>query len=196
VTEIDGQNYTVDALEMPSKHLWRDDVVQQAIHITEAAVLIYDVTAPDSLRLARGLQELVRDTIDATGAATGQRRRDYGLVLVGNKSDIDDEDRRVSWAEGSRTAAAFDGPTSRCAFLEVSARSGDNVATLFPHIGREILRLRRLNQQARRETREPPPPLPIEAVRTLPVLRAPPKHHGGIWKRIRRPFSRQGVATV
>jgi GTPase SAR1 family protein len=177
VIEIEGQNYMVDTLEMPSKHLWRDDVVQQAIHITEAAILVYDVTAPDSLRLVRGLYELIRDTIGT---------REYGLTLVGNKSDVDDEDRRVSWSEGSKLAAAFE---AKCAFMEVSAKTGDNIGSIFPHVGREILKLKWINQQRKEQAENVVNKLP-------PPINVSPKHRGGIWKRIRRPFSRRAVATI
>jgi GTPase SAR1 family protein len=156
---------------MPSKHLWRDDVVQQAIHITEAAILVYDVKTPESLRLAQGLHDLIKETIGT---------REYGLTLVGNKSDVDDEERRVPWSEGSKMASNFQ---VKCAFMEVSAKSGDNIGAIFQQVGREILKLKWINQQRKEQAED------------LIRLRSSPKSlpkRMGIWKRISRPFSRRG----
>jgi hypothetical protein len=134
---IEHRPYTVDALEFPSKNLSSDPHLKQAIDITEGAVLVYDVKSRASFDLvARGIQELIRDTIGGI--------REYGLVLVGNKSDCDVEEREVSWAEAHRASANFG---VRCAFMETSAKSGDNIDRLFPELGREILKLRFLMQQ-------------------------------------------------
>lgn len=100
--DLDGQPYLIDALEMPSKQLSSNPMLEQALAITEAAVLVYDVRDPESLTLTKGLAEFVRDYVAGAGAW-----RDYGLMLVGNKSDVDDEERQVSWAEGSKVAAGF-----------------------------------------------------------------------------------------
>lgn len=167
----------IDALELPSQHLWRDDVVQQAIHITEAAILVYDITNPDSLKLAQGLHDLIRDTVGT---------REYGLTLLGNKSDVEDEQRRVPWSEGSKAAANF---SIKCSFVEVSAKTGDNVNYIFPQVGREILKLKWLNQQRK-----------DHAENMMRMRQAAPKptqkQHKGVWWRISHPFSRRPMARV
>jgi len=184
---------------MPSKHLWRDDLVQQAINITEAAILVYDVTDPDSLRLARGLHELIRDTISGgpTTMATGQpsnsttspnnaAAREYALLLVGNKSD-DEAARRIAYSDGSKVATSFHVKTS---FMEVSARTGDQITLLFPKIAREILTLRSMNQQ-RKEFAEKMERMRVEAQE----MQA--KRKQGLWKRLSRPFFlRREVAQI
>ncbi|KAK0643120.1 P-loop containing nucleoside triphosphate hydrolase protein [Cercophora newfieldiana] len=159
--DIDGTPYTVDALEMPSKHLLSNPMLEQALAITEAAILIYDVRDSTTLSLVEGIADFMRETLSPqaqqpSGTSNPPSQRDYALMLVGNKSDVDDEDRAVPWATGSKTAAAIRVPNSAgggagCAFLEVSAKTGDNIDKIFPAVGKEILRLKRLNQQRREQ---------------------------------------------
>lgn len=187
--EIEGQTYMIDALEMPSKHLLSNPMLEQALGITEAAVLIYDVRDPASLRLAEGIAEFMRDTL------TG--KRDYGLMLVGNKSDADDEERKVPWAQGSKAAAAIRTPTqagansAACAFLEVSAKSGDNIEKLFPQVAREVLKLKWLTKQRREQAEK----AALERQAAHQAARAEPmKKKLGLWKVLSTPFLRRQSA--
>ncbi|OIW23689.1 P-loop containing nucleoside triphosphate hydrolase protein [Coniochaeta ligniaria NRRL 30616] len=177
--DLDGQPYLIDALEMPSKQISSNPMLEQALAITEAAVLVYDVRDPESLNLTKGLADFVRDYVGGAGAG-----RDYGLMLVGNKSDVDDEERQVSWAEGSRVAAGFRLPAGGiCAFVEVSAKTGDNVDKVFPSLAREVMKLKRLGQQ-RREQAERVARLAQLQV-TAPVS---PLKRRGLWKSLMTPF--------
>ena len=193
---------------MPSKHLWRDDLVQQAINITEAAIVVYDVTDPDSLRLARGLHELIRDTISGAPAiagpsnpsagqqpgmgygngangATTNGAREYALFLVGNKSEA--ESRRIAYSDGSKVATSWHVKTT---FMEVSAKTGDQITLLFPKIGKEILTLRSINQQ-RKEFAEKMERMKVEAQE----MQA--KRKQGLWRRLSRSFfARREVAQI
>jgi GTPase SAR1 family protein len=162
---------------MPSKHLWRDDLVQQAIHITEAAILVYDITSEESLRLTTGLHDLIRDTIGT---------REYGLTLMGNKSDCDDGERQVSWAEGSKAATAMQ---VRCAFMEVSAKNGDGIPNIFPQVCTEILKLKWINQQRKDQAEQAIKLRQQEAVMV-------PKRRKGLWKRLSPPWFRRQVAQT
>ncbi|KAK3373403.1 P-loop containing nucleoside triphosphate hydrolase protein [Lasiosphaeria ovina] len=179
LTLEDGRVYVVDALEMPSKHLLSNPMLAQAVDITEAAVLVYDVGNAASLRLAEGLAEFILDHITSSGPGG----RHYGLLLVGNKSDLDDSiavddkdvglasERELSLADGAAAAArirlpppspppsssAFSPETKTaapCPFLEVSAKTGANVDAIFPLVAHDILRLRRLNMLRYRERAE------------------------------------------
>lgn len=187
--DIDGAAYVVDALEMPSKHLLSNPMLEQALHITEAAVLVYDVGDPASLRLVEGIAEFMRDSI---GMA-----REYGLMLVGNKSDVDDEERQVSWAAGSKAAAAIRPPGnpqvvsgSGCGFVEVSAKTGDNVDKIFPQVGRDILKLKKLNQQRREQAER----LARERQEQRQTGTAPMRKKAGLWRMISTPFFRRQTA--
>ncbi|EFX02455.1 Ras GTPase [Grosmannia clavigera kw1407] len=187
--EIDGKTYTMGILEMPSQHLVLEAadrknrtrlkkkeganlapaaassanlMLEQALAITEAAVVVYDVGDAASFLKAWSLYELLQwqtgeasqpqpqtsrkktrhrgRKTEAAHTASGlvlqslhsQRRRPFSLLLVGSKSDADDGERCVAW----------DGR-----FLEASAKTGDNVSELFVRTGREILRQRQLFRQ-------------------------------------------------
>lgn len=279
----------------------------------QGAIIVYDVTSPSSLRLAQGIQELIRDTVGGSGpspapamataasspittthihsarqrqqtrnqqdigttmllsptsattnASTGTRdtrgtlssgadsgsvassttgttasdssapgsplyiattnpqpttpgtlaaaattprhqpqQRDYGVILVGNKSDVDllpphsQQQRAVSWSEGSRAATAFL-PGLRASFVEVSARTGEGVDPLFEAVAREILRLRRASQQ-RREREAAVRRMEEEqaakiAANSPPVTGTRDTKKRGLWRRISRPFFRREVA--
>ncbi len=119
--EVDGRRYVVDVLELPSKHIGSHTMLEQALTITEGAALIYDVSDPSSLTQARAVIAFVRDHVDGS--------RPYGLLLVGNKNDISDDERSVKPADGSDVAAAS---AARCAFVEVSAKTGHGIPDLFP----------------------------------------------------------------
>jgi len=111
--------YMIDALEMPSQHLSSDPMLAQALAITEAAVLVYDVGDPKSLQLAVGIAEFVSECLgspspspsptptpnpnpnpngttsnNTRGTAGGgilpTQQREYALMLVGNKADLPD----------------------------------------------------------------------------------------------------------
>jgi GTPase SAR1 family protein len=214
---------------MPSRHLSSNPLLEQAVAITEAAVLMYDVRDRDSFRLATRLAEFVRETTSGMGSgpnSTGMRR-EYGLMLVGNKADSDGEDgeRQVSWAEGrkaamvlSRAAAAGGVHTihgrmvlststvnvvadanspgapagaveTGCAFLEVSAKTGENVDNIFTHMARDVIRLRLLNQQRREEAER--------MMRMRQGLKTPgaetAKRRLGFWKTLTTPFFKRAV---
>ncbi|KAI2624983.1 P-loop containing nucleoside triphosphate hydrolase protein [Hypoxylon sp. NC1633] len=138
--KIGDQVYVLSALELPARDLLNQERFRHAVEITEAAVLVYDVES----RASFGLLQHVHDAIyDVVG---DDPERGYGLSLVGNNSDCDEERRQVSWAEGRDLAASF---RLGCAFLETSARTGDNVDKLFHMLGREVLKLRWFGRQRR-----------------------------------------------
>ncbi|KAI2778391.1 P-loop containing nucleoside triphosphate hydrolase protein [Daldinia loculata] len=140
ILRIEDQTYVVNALELPSRHLSSEEQLTQAVQITEAVVLVYDVKSRGSFILLQDVYNHIRDMIGQT--------RTYGLMLVGTNSDCEDEQREVSWAEGRKLAASFG---LGCAFLETSAKSGDNIDRIFPQLGREVLKLRWLSHQRREE---------------------------------------------
>lgn len=180
-------------LELPTKHLPSNPLLEQAIAITEAAVLVYAVDDPASFRMCIGLAEFIRNSVGASA-------RGYGLLLLGNKCDVDDEDRRVRWVEGSKAAAAVTsgvggprgsvgGPGLRCSFMEASAEGGENIRAIFPLLGREVLKLRWINQQ-RREQAERRLRLASGMVQTAPATPTA-KRRLGIWKTLTTPFFRR-----
>lgn len=73
------QTYVVDALEMPSKHLASDPMLEQALNITEAGVLVYDVSDPKSLQLVIGIAEFVKEYLDNVNGKP--RRSDHDQLF-------------------------------------------------------------------------------------------------------------------
>lgn len=137
---VEDQVYILDALELPPEHLSNEDRFQQAVQITEATILMYDVRSRASFDLVQTVYHLINDMVEETRA--------YGFILVGNNSDCDDEEREVSWIEGNKLAGSF---KPACVFLETSAKTGENVSKLFPRLGEEVLKLRWLNHQRREQ---------------------------------------------
>ncbi|KAI1501503.1 P-loop containing nucleoside triphosphate hydrolase protein [Biscogniauxia marginata] len=174
---VEEQPYILNILEFPPEHLPDTDAhshasLVQAIRMTDAAVLVYDVRRRDSFALLQGLHDVIYHEL-GTGTTTGfesqqhqneqrqPQRRDYALALVGTKCDGDDDSDGgegqgaqcqtiaaistvVSWAEGYKLARGF---RVRSTFVEASARTGENVEGLFAQLGRELVKLRRLRQQ-------------------------------------------------
>ena len=168
--EIDGKHYMVDALEMPSKHLASNTMLEQGLNITEGVVLLYDICDPSTLALVEGLEDIIKNSLG---------KRQYGLVLAGNKSDVNDEARKVSWADGKKAAESF---TLKCGFLEVSAKKGDNIAEIFSTLGDDILRMKQENQRRKEEADR-------ESILKLnQTMARPVKKKLGLWKTLTTPF--------
>ncbi|KAJ8111368.1 hypothetical protein ONZ43_g5639 [Nemania bipapillata] len=152
--EIRGQAYVVDALELAPSQLSEGQHLRHAVAITEAVVLIYDVRSRDSFLQVQELHQRIEEALAL------EERHDYGLILVGNKADGDETDeeegkdeshRAVTEGEGYELACHLGGGRTRCAFRETSARTGENVDSLFVLVATELLKLRQLRQQRREE---------------------------------------------
>lgn len=162
----------MDALELPVDHLSSPDHLTQALTITDAAVLVYDITSLASLTYLKSLSGTLHDALHAKATAPTKKRtnafsfhsspssredalaresrvaRPYHFLLLGAKNDAPPGAREVSWLEGQNAAGEFFGPGgvaggASASFMEVSARSGENVGAVFPSLGREVLRSRR-----------------------------------------------------
>lgn len=171
-------------LELPAEHLSSPDNLAQALTITDAAMLIYDVTNAASLAYLETLSGTLHNALHAKSHTTttptkkrsafpfvssSSSRKDaaiaaaavrpYHFLLVGTKSDVLPSAREVSWLEGQHAASELLGPGG-ASFLEVSARSGEGVGTVFSLLGREVLRGRREREEeeegeARRQLQRP-----------------------------------------
>ncbi|KAI8585964.1 P-loop containing nucleoside triphosphate hydrolase protein, partial [Geranomyces variabilis] len=99
---------------------------------TDACILVYDVTQPDSTKnLVRWLSEFIRQ-------ADIQDPETFPFVLVGNKIDV--VGRAVTKQHGQDLAQSSTGP-SRDASLplfEVSAKAGTRVDEIFAYIARNV----------------------------------------------------------
>ncbi|KAK0669009.1 P-loop containing nucleoside triphosphate hydrolase protein [Cercophora samala] len=139
--------YLIDALEFPSNQLSSNPLLEQALAITETAIILYDVTNPDSFRLARGVGEFIKEYFNPltpspnNSTNSGSNRRVYPVVLVANKCDTNhfqgDPARQVALEEGRAMAERIG-----VRYLEVSARTGEGVKGLFEGVGGEVLKVR------------------------------------------------------
>lgn len=174
---IESNLYTVDALELPVEHLSSPEHLTQALAITDAAVLVYDIIEPASLTYLKSLANSIYSSIhqgrtittptkkksgfhlpgSPTGRdtcnATHNNTRPYHFLLIGAKRDVPDSLREVSWLEGQIAAEEFFGPSGIAAgasvsFMEVSARTGEQVGAIFPSLCGEVLKSRRERQAA------------------------------------------------
>ncbi|KAI0514477.1 P-loop containing nucleoside triphosphate hydrolase protein [Xylaria bambusicola] len=153
--EIKEQTYVVDALELEPSQLSEGHYLRHAVAITEAAVLTYDVRSRESFALAQELYQRIHE------ALVVDERQYYSIVLAGNKADGDQDSRGESYrmvteGEGYELACHFGGGRTRCAFRETSARTGENVDTLFMLLGTELLKLRQLAQQCQEQANDTP----------------------------------------
>ncbi|KAI5922722.1 P-loop containing nucleoside triphosphate hydrolase protein [Camillea tinctor] len=149
---VDTQPYVLDILEFPSERLSGNTEADtgsqsaaslaQAVRITDAAILVYDVRQRDTFALLQSLHDVIYHELTTPGF---QKKRDYALALVGTKCDNSGDERDVSWAEGYKLSQGF---RVRGTFVEASARTGENVDGVFAQLGRELVRLRRLRHAA------------------------------------------------
>lgn len=138
--------------------------------ITEAAVLVYDITDPSSLTYLKSLAGTIHDALHQNNTAAPSKKRSgfsltgsptrkasedskaatrpYHFLLLGAKRDVSESLREVSWLEGQIAADEFFGPNgvaggSSASFMEVSAKTGEHVGAIFPFLGSEILKSRK-----------------------------------------------------
>ncbi|KAH8113404.1 ras-1 [Phellopilus nigrolimitatus] len=108
---------------------------EQYMRSGEGFLLVYSITSRSSFEEMGGFYEQILRVKD---------KDDVPLVLVGNKSDLD-EDREVGESEGMSQAKHF-----RCPFFEASAKRRTHVDDAFEELVREI---RRHNEMQRYDQR-------------------------------------------
>lgn len=170
IIKVKSKHYRVDVLELPFTDINSPEAMTQlsnAIAMTEAAILVYDVTDFSSLTYLKSISKVFYDALHHTEATETKKKtpfpfamsrttttlsvvanRPYNFLLVGAKSDVPTSERDVSWVEGHKAAGEFFGPDGVAGgasihFMEVSSRTGDKIDSVFPLLGREILHSRR-----------------------------------------------------
>ena len=95
-----------------------------------AAILVYDITSRTSFDdIQNWISEL---KINSTG--------DVYLVLVGNKLDLQESSRTVSFSEGAACASKIN-----AYFVETSAKTGEGIEELFVYVAKELKELHAKN---------------------------------------------------
>lgn len=97
-------------------------LIPSYIRDSSVAVVVYDITSQKSFLQTRKWIDDVR----------GERGSDVIIVLVGNKTDLNDK-REVTTAQGEEEAKKHD-----LIFIETSAKVGHNVKPLFKRIAQAL----------------------------------------------------------
>lgn len=98
-------------------------LIPSYIRDSSVAVVVYDITNRASFLNTSKWVDDVR----------GERGNDVIIVLVGNKTDLNDK-RQVTTEEGEKKAKEF----KDVMFIETSAKAGHNVKTLFKRIAQAL----------------------------------------------------------
>eukprot|EP01104_Vermistella_antarctica_P009918 TRINITY_DN2608_c0_g1_i1.p1 TRINITY_DN2608_c0_g1~~TRINITY_DN2608_c0_g1_i1.p1 ORF type:complete len:213 (+),score=50.54 TRINITY_DN2608_c0_g1_i1:187-825(+) len=122
VVEVGGKNVKLQIWDTAGQERFRS-VTRSYYRGAAGCLLVYDISSRDSYN------EISSWLSDARALASA----DIVIVLVGNKSDLEEE-REVTFLEASRFAQEND-----LMFLETSALSGDGVEEVFLKCGRTIL---------------------------------------------------------
>lgn len=168
--KLNEKYYKVDILELPYTELNSSEGMHQlsnAIAMTEAAILVYDIAEHSSLTYLKAMSRTFYYALHHTETVGTKRKtafpfsmsrrtmatlsvsnRPYNFLLLGTKNDIPDNLRDVLWHEGHKAASEFYGPEgvangASAHFLECSSRTGDNIDSIFPLLGEAILSSRR-----------------------------------------------------
>lgn len=92
-------------------------------------MLVYSILNPKSLEQLKQIRtDIIRMSIDGTPQKPA--------IIIGNKKDME-TDREVPYADGHNFASK-----SGYQFIEVSAKTGENITDAFHMITREILKYR------------------------------------------------------
>lgn len=97
-------------------------LIPSYIRDSSVAVVVYDITNRKTFENTRKWVDDVR----------GERGNDVIIVLVGNKTDLNDK-REVTTAQGEEEAKK-----NNLMFIETSAKVGHNVKTLFKRIAQAL----------------------------------------------------------
>jgi len=120
---VDKQDALLDILDTAGQEQFaalQDHWIREA----QAFILVYSI---NSLRSFKHAEDLY---IKITRNKEGER---IYLVLVGNKSDLPENERQVPYDTGKELASQW-----QCPFFETSAKSGDNIRPVFENVVRLI----------------------------------------------------------
>ena len=84
---------------------------------TDGIILIYDITKNQSFANVKGWMNNIKESLNL---------KEVGVVLCGNKCDVDDCDRQVSYEEGQKLADHY-----KIQFFEISSKQDINVNDTF-----------------------------------------------------------------
>ncbi|PHH68731.1 hypothetical protein CDD80_7282 [Ophiocordyceps camponoti-rufipedis] len=125
---IDDEVALLDVLDTAGQEEY-SAMREQYMRTGEGFLLVYSISSRQSFDEITTFQQQILRVKD----------KDYfPMVVVGNKCDLDEREREVTWQEGDALAKSFG-----CKFIETSAKSRINVDKAFYDIVREIRRYNR-----------------------------------------------------
>eukprot|EP00117_Sycon_ciliatum_P010090 scpid85516/ scgid12121/ Ras-related protein Rab-37 len=127
VMTLDGTQLHLQIWDTAGQERFRS-ITASYYHDADAILLVYDMTSWSSFEHLNGWLSTVRDLAP----------KDVSLLLVANKSDLSSS-KRVN-----DQAAAELAQEHKVCFLEVSAKTGDNVSLAFEAVARSVLANRAL----------------------------------------------------
>jgi len=114
-------------------------LIPSYIRDSSVAVVVYDITNKKTFENTRKWVDDVR----------GERGNDVIIVLVGNKTDLNDK-REVTTAQGEEEAKK-----NNLMFIETSAKVGHNVKALFKRIAQALPGMEGEGQQGQSQSTSP-----------------------------------------
>jgi Ras-related protein Rab-6A len=119
-------------------------LIPSYIRDSSVAVVVYDITNKKTFENTRKWVDDVR----------GERGNDVIIVLVGNKTDLNDK-REVTQAQGEEEAKK-----NNLMFIETSAKVGHNVKSLFKRIAQALPGMEGETQPGQSQSRSSPDMIP------------------------------------
>ena len=112
---VDGMNLKIQAWDTCGQEKYRT-LAQAYYKSAMGIILVYDVSKEETLERCR----------DWLRQIEVHAEKDVKIILVGNKADLSDDERCITFEQGQAFAREFAVP-----FFETSAMSGDNVTEAF-----------------------------------------------------------------
>ena len=106
------------------------------------AIVCYDVSDRDSFEDVPKWFKDIRDKQNHRNLASGKQVDSVFYYLIGNKCDLDDDERAVTFEEAKEWVDEFKEEEEdfiNISFMEVSAKDGTNVNELFDDIAKKLL---------------------------------------------------------
>jgi GTPase KRas protein len=130
--QIDGNSYMVEIIHLVGMNT-SAPMRELCIREGDGFLLVYSVCSRTSFQAASKLHAQILQTKEQSANSSSVQTP---IMLVGNQIDREAE-RQVSTKDGQALAAAL-----QCAFMETSAKSGNNVEKAFVEVVERLIRQR------------------------------------------------------